>query len=374
MRVPAFIFAAMMFTSLCCSAQDGLGYYHDQNNDFFVFDNGIEHRLEEDPVTNVVSGSDWLAYTDYKQSFMYYYQGDKQLLEENYPNKIVATKTALVYKMQLRLMMCQKGEKKMLSRNAPVFAANDSIVMWQEWPSMDYIVYENGTKSTMITAINSSDMISDYQLGSNIVAYNDLNYHLNIWYKGKTYETQTVRAASYACGHNIVAWIDQYKNTLNIFYDGEQKVISTEIIKEYHVTNDMVTYLDDKDNFFVFYMGGVTKIDSRKPDYYFSRGNVLYYSYNSANMKIVYEGHIYTQNLVDPGSIVASDNGLLFYSDVNQPKYFYKGKVIDRFYVPKPYTMQLNSDLPVFFYSNSIGFLFNGKISEYGIKNNSGSY
>jgi hypothetical protein len=85
----------------------------------------------------------------------------------------------------------------------------------------------------------------------------------------------------------------------------------------------------------------------------------------------VYDGTTYTQNLVDPQSIVCSDNGILFYSDINQPIFFYKGKVYDRFYVPKPYTMQLNSDLPVFRYTNNIGFLFGGKISEYGIKFNS---
>jgi hypothetical protein len=358
--------------SLSCFAQDGIGYYHDQNNDFFVFENGIEHRLEEDPVTDIRSGYDYVAYTDYKQSMMYYYQGYKQLLEENYPNKVVATHTALVYKMQQRLMICQKGEKKMLSRNADMFVAGDSIVMWQALPSMDYMVYENGVTSTMITATNSSNAIHEYKTGSNIIAFNDLNNNLKIYFKGKIYDTETARAASFACGHNIVAWVDQYKNTLNVFYDGEQQVISTDIIKEYQVSNDMVTYVDDKDNFFVFYAGGITKIDSRKPQYYSSRGNILYFSYGS-NLKIVYEGHIYTQNFVDPASVVCSDNGLLFYTDINQPKYFYKGKVTDRFYVPKPYTMHLESDLPVFVYSNNIGFLFDGKVSEFATRHSASS-
>lgn len=349
-------------------AQDGLGYYNDYANNFYVFDKGIERQVEHNPVTDIRVGNNYISYTDSKLSFIYYYNGEKQILEENIPNSVQATPTALVYKMQQRLMICEKGEKKLLSIYADSFYASDSIVIWQDLPSLNYMAYEKGEIKTIIKATSFS-VINDYKIGNNIMAFNDLNFNLKIYFKGKIYDTGNTRIANYDCAHNIVAFVDEYKNTFNVFYNGEFKVLSKEIIKEYHVSNDMVSFADSKDNFFIFYDGTLTKIDSRAPDYFFAKNNIMYYSYNS-ELKIIYEGEIYTESLISQQSIIAGNNSLLFYSNINSPKYFYKGKVIDNFYVEKPYIMELKQDLPVFRYGYSIGFLYNGKIHEYGVRAN----
>ncbi|CAN5416649.1 hypothetical protein BH10BAC1_BH10BAC1_15600 [soil metagenome] len=359
-----FLFAQMS----ALFAQDGLGYYSDYSNNFFVFDKGIERQLETNPVSNIKVGNNYISYQDSKLSFVYYYAGEKQILEENIPNQVQATPTALVYKMQQRLMICEKGEKKMLSRNADAFYASDSIVIWQALPSLDYMCYENGEIKTIVVATNSS-VINDFKIGNNIMAFNDLNYDLKIYYQGKIFESQNNRVASYSCAHNIVAFVDTYKSTFNIFYKGEFKILSKEIIKEYKVSNDLVAFIDAKDNFYIFYDGVLTLIDARRPAYFGSNGNILYYAYDS-ELKIVYGGEIYTQPFVDPISPVAGVNSLLFYQSINQPKYFYKGKVNDRFYVQKPYNMSLTYDLPVFQYNSNIGFLYEGKMFEFGVRTN----
>lgn len=348
--------------------QNGQGYFHDYTNSFYVFDKGIERQAESYPVTKVYSGNDYVAYTDSKLSFVYYYNGYKQVLEENLPNQVIATPVGLVYKMQERLMICSKGEPKQLSRRADTFYASDSIIVWQALPSLDYMAYENGKINTIIKATNSS-VINDYKIANNIMAFNDLNYDLKIYFKGQIYNTDNNRVTNYECGHNIVAFIDEYKSTFNVFYNGSFKIISKEIIKEYIVINDLVAYVDAKDNFYIFYDGAITKIDSRRPDYFGGKGNIFYYSYNS-ELKIVYEGQIYTQSLISKESILAGNNSLLFYTNINSPKYFYKGKVFDRFYVQKPYVWKLNEDLPVFNYNGTIGFLYEGKIHEFAMRSN----
>ncbi len=348
--------------------QNGQGYFHDYTNSFYVFDKGIERQAESYPVTKVYSGNDYVAYTDSKLSFIYYYNGYKQVLEENLPNQVVATPTYLVYKMQERLMICEKGEQKQLAKRSDLFYASDSIVIWQDLPSLDYMAYENGKIKTIIKATTFS-VINDYKIGNNIMAFNDLNYNLRIFFKGEIYETDNTRITSYNCAHNIVAFIDEYKNTFNVFSNGKFKILSKEIIKEYYVSNDMVCFVDSKDNFFIYYDETLTKIDTRAPDYFFAKGNILYYSYNS-ELKIVYEGEIYTQPLVLQQSIIAGNNSLLFYNNINTPKYFYKGIVYDRFYVQKPYTMELKEDLPVFKNNNTVGFFYDGKIHEFSIRAN----
>ena len=131
----------------------------------------------------------------------------------------------------------------------------------------------------------------------------------------------------------------------------------------------MVAYVDAKDNFYIFYDGAITKIDSRSPDFFSGKGNILYYSYNS-ELKIIYEGEIYPLPLVNPKSLILGQNGMLFYININQPQYFYKGKVYDNFYVQRPYTMELKLDLPIFKYNNTIGFWYNAKIHEYPTRSN----
>ncbi len=354
--------------ALLTFSQNGQGYYYDYTNNLYVFDKGIERQVESNRVNSIVSGNNYVAYIDSKLSFVYYYNGEKQVLEENIPNKIVATSTALIYQMQERLMICENGEKKTLARKADSFYASDSIVIWQALPSLDYMAYENGEIKTIVSATNSS-VINDYKVGNNIMAFNDLNNDLKIFFKGKIFGTNNNRVSNYGCGHNIVAFIDEYKNTFNVFYNGEFKIISKDIIKEYIVINDLVAFTDSKDNFYVFYDGTLTKIDSRSPDFFSGKGNVLYYSYNS-ELKIVYQGEIYSDQLIEKQNIQMGENSLLYFSNSNRPKYFYKGKIIDNFYVQKPYTMELANDLPVFKYNGTIGFLYDSKIHEYATRSN----
>ncbi|MBA3971433.1 MAG: hypothetical protein H0X46_04700 [Bacteroidetes bacterium] len=357
---------------ICLSAaiaQNGVGFYYDYTKNFHVFDKGNDIQLESTPVNNIKTGNDYLTYLDQKSSFIYYFDGQKQILEENPPNKTIAIPSAIVYKMEQRLMICEKGQKKLLARNVDFFYADDSIIVWQEIPSKDIKVYENGKVQTMISAI-SSEVINDLKTGKNIIAYNDLNFDLNIFYKGKNYNTEVNRVTNYKCGNGIVAYLDSYKNTFNAFYNGEFKVLSKTIIKNYFVANNMIAFVDANDNFMIFYDGAITKIDSRSPDFFYTQNNILYYSYNS-ELKIIYAGEILTERLIPQQNIIPGYESILFYNTSNIPFYFYKGKVIDNFYVQRPFTVSLNMDLPIFRYGeNTIGFFYNGKIYEYYTRSN----
>ena len=195
-------------------SQNGQGYYHDYNNSFYVFDKGIERQAEVNRVTDIYSGNDYVAYTDSKLSFVYYYNGYQKVLEENFPNKVVATAPALIYKMQERLMICEKGETKQLARRADVFFASDSIVIWQALPSLDYMAYVNGETKIIIKSTNSS-VINDYKINNNIMAFNDLkNQTQSQW--GSKYEYLKKLGDS----NFIEKMKKDYGNTLEITYEG----------------------------------------------------------------------------------------------------------------------------------------------------------
>jgi len=348
-------------------AQDGTGYYFDNTNHLNVFEHGVPHEIASQSVSDPLFGCDYMAYTDEKNSFMLYYASDKRTLEERSPSFAVATDYALVYKTQKRLMICEKGEKKLLSKFAGDVFADDSIVVWQSEFDGSIMAYADGETVTVEPAV-SSQVIRDGKTGVNLFAYNDLNYDFKIYYKGEVHATGGTRVTRYACGKDIVAFQDNFRNNFTVFYKGETKVISEKIVKDFVVCNELVAFVDENDNFFIYYKGRLLKIDTYAPEYFFGKDNILCYSYQS-QLKIVYEGKITVEQNVERQNITAGSNAVLYTTNSGKPAYFYKGRIISNFYVPRPFTKELHNDLPVFTYGdNTIAFLFNEMIFEYGAR------
>ena len=147
-------------------------------------------------------------------------------------------------------------------------------------------------------------------------------------------------------------------------------MISEEIINSYQVCDDMVAFLDANGNFSIYYQGAITKIDSYEPDYYFAQNNIIYYSYHS-ELKIIYDGVIHKDRLIDKNNIVTGINSILYLDVSNRPKYFYEGTTTDRILYKKPDAMWLNRDLPVLLYDgNTIAFFYEGKLYDYSYRAN----
>jgi hypothetical protein len=362
-----FFISMLLFPALAVKAQDGIGYYFDNSNRLNVFDHAVTHELESQSVSDPAMGNDYMAYVDEKRSFILYYGSDKKTLEEIPPALVIPTDYALVYKTQRRLMICEKGEKKLLSKFAGDVFADDSIVVWNSELDGSIMAYSEGEISTVEAAV-SSVAIKEGKTGANIFAYNDLNYDFKIYYKGKSYATEGTRITNYGCGKDIVAFQDNYKNTFNVFYKGETKVISEKIVKQFVVCNELVAFVDENDNFFIYYQDHLVKIDTYAPDYFFGKDNIFCYSYQSL-LKIVYEGKITVEKNIERRNIMLGSNSVLYTTSIDKARYFYKGKVISNFYVQQPFTRELHGDLPVFTYGdNTIAFLFNEQLSEYGAR------
>ncbi|MCW3070112.1 MAG: hypothetical protein JWO44_2 [Bacteroidetes bacterium] len=368
MKCRQLLLFSLLFISISAAqAQDGIGYYFDNTNHLNVFDHGVSHEIASLSVSDPLFGCDYMAYTDEKNSFMLYYASDKLTLEERPPSFAVATDYSLVYKTQKRLMICEKGEKKLLSKFAGDVFADDSIVVWKSEFDGSIMAYSDGEVVTVEPSV-SAQVIRDGKTGVNLFAYNDLNYDFKIYYKGEVNATGGTRITSYACGKDIVAFQDNFRNNFSVFYKGETKVISEKIVKDFVVCNELVAFIDENDNFFIYYQGRLVKIDSYAPEYFFGKDNILCYSYQS-QLKIVYQGKITVENNIDRPNILLGSNSVLYTTSIGKARYFYKGKIISNFYVQQPFTKELRNDLPVFTYGdNTIAFLYNEIIAEYGAR------
>ena len=347
-------------------AQEGLGYYYDYYNHLYVFDKGKNIQLESNRVDSLKIGDDYLSYIDQKSNLRFYSNGETQTIEESVPSIMIATAHALVYKMQLRLMICENGITTKLAASVGNFFAGDDIVTWQALPSLDIMAYENGEIKTIESAI-STNVINGGKAGKNIFAYSDLNFNFKIYFNEKSYDTQASNIRNYKCGKNIVAYIDKFNNTFNVFYNGEIKTISNQLPANYTVADDMVSYIDASENFMVYYKGESIKLESYTPTQYKSSNNIIQYYYQP-DFKIFYGGKTYVVDnfILPPDSIQLGFNSALYLDNNNRAKYFYKGKIVDNFLIEQPKKMRLSRDLPVLKYgNNTIGFFYDGKLYEY---------
>ena len=360
-----FLTSFLLLIILKSFGQDGLGYFYDFNNHFYVFDKGNAIQLESNRVDSIKVGNDYLAYIDKQSNLKVYSNGETKVIEESVPRILVATANALVYKMEQRLMIYQNGKKTQLASWADRFFAGDSIVTWQASPSLDIMAYENAEIKTIEVAI-STKVIKGGRAGKNIFAYSDLNNNFKIYYKGQVIETQAADIRNYKCGRDIVAYIDRFNSTFNVFDKGNIETISTRLPQNYSVSENMISYLDADNNFMVYFNGESIKIESFEPNFYQAKNNVIVY-YNNPELKLFYEGKVYTlEKITEQKNIVIGVSSALYMDNAGRAKYFYKGKVVENFLIEKPLKIDLYRDLPVLTYgNNTVGFLYNGKLYEY---------
>lgn len=346
-------------------SQEGMGYFYDTFNRFTVFDKGSIHELESTQVDSVRVGDDYLAYIDRQGNLKVYSNGEVKVIEESIPNTMVATAHALVYKMEQRLMIYQNGKKKQLASWAERFFAGDSIVVWLARPSLDILVYENYEIKTIETSV-VAQAIKNGRAGRNIFGYSDLNNDFKVYYRGQIIETPASDIRNYRCGRGIIAFIDRFNNSFNVFENGEVKTIMNAIPKSYSVSDNIISYFDIDNNFMVYYNGQSTKLESYDPVILPSKGNMLIYYYEP-ELKLFYDGKLHVlEKFIDQQSIVTGINSLVYLDNANRAKYFYKGKLYDNFLFDKPKKIELYRDLPAFTYgNNTIGFFYNGKMYEY---------
>lgn len=357
----------LLVAVLASFAQDGLGYFYDYNHRFNVFDKGNTHQLEVGTVDSIKVGNDYLAYIDKQSNLKVYRNGETKIIEEVAPAILVATAHALVYKMEQRLMIYQNGEKKQLASWVDRFFAGDSIVTWQVLPGLDIMAYQNGEIKTVEAAV-STKVIKGGRAGKNIFAYTDLNNNFKIYYNGEVHETEASDIRNYKCGRGIVAYIDRFNSTFNVYNQGDIKIITNTLPKKYTVSDNVISYFDSENNFMVYYNGESTKLESYEPTFYQAKDNVIVYYYKP-ELKVFYEGKVYIlEKIIQQKDIVIGVNSALYIDDAKRVKCFYKGKIYDNILTNQSLKIDLYRDLPVLTYGNTIGFFYNGKLYEYGTR------
>ncbi len=346
-------------------AQEGLGYYYDYYNHFYVFDHGKNIQLESNPVDSIRAGNDYLAYISQGGDLKVYYNGEVITIEENIPNEMIASANALVYKMQKRLMIFERGEKQELSPWAQNYSVSDNMVTWQEVTNLNIMTYQNGEIKTIESGF-SVKAINANKTSKNVFAYSDMNNEFKVFFNNEVFDSQLNNIRNFKCGLNTVAFLDRFNNAFIVFYDGAYYTLSDRLPKSYTVADNAVFYTDANDNLMLYYAGKLVQLETFLPSFQRTKDNIIAY-YNDPELKVVYAGQKITlDKFSGQPNLILGPNSALYLDNNNRPKYFYKGKLYENFLNEPVRELYLYRDLPFFKYgNNTVGFYYEGKMYEF---------
>jgi len=346
-------------------SQNGIASFISPINEFTVFDKGTTLVLERTKVDSIRVGDNYLAYVDALANLKVYYNGEVHTIENVFPNRVVGTSQALVYKMQNRLMVFENGQKLQLAKWTNQFWIGEEIVVWIDLPSYDIMAYSKGS---IYTIEKSADLkiIKEFKIGRNIFVYNDLNNHLKVFYEGNVYNSNTSNIVEFKCAKNIMAYYDEFYNEFKVFYKGQFKTICTFKPKEYEVSDDQVVYIDINDYFMIYYNDSTTKLLSYHPNYYSTANSILFYNY-LLEYFVFYKGTVYSiEKFIPQKNVLIGFNSLLYLDNRNRVKCFIDGKTYESILLEKLKKKSLLRDLPVFnFGNNNIAFFYEGQVYKY---------
>jgi hypothetical protein len=135
--------------------------------------------------------------------------------------------------------------------------------------------------------------VKSFKAGDNILAYNNNEGFLKIYYNGLVLNTEASQSTRYKAGANTVAFVNDATQEFKVFYKGNIMPLDNLPPKSFTVANDMVAYVDNDGSFKVFYQGKITELASFVPTFFKAVENILVYGDN-ANFKVFYKGTVYT--------------------------------------------------------------------------------
>jgi hypothetical protein len=188
--------------------------------------------------------------------------------------------------------------------------------------------------------------------GDNILAYVNHIGQFRVYYHGNQIDIDSYAPISAQAGANTVAFIDNY-NFLKVFWKDEiyelvnlpvinclsantnnNALISswcngpvvTDVQTEmpvFRTGDDIVAYIDDVDDFYVFSKGVIVALEDQAPQQYQVVDNLLWYIDANGFLKVFCNGELTLVETYAPQRIKA-DNNVIAYTDLdNRLKVFY---------------------------------------------------
>lgn len=247
-----FVFGLMGFS---VSAQT-IAAYVNFRNQFVVFDDGESKIIEQLPPKSFKVGPDYLAYIDNVDNLKVYYKGVVELIDPGVIINYYAGDDYLVFEKYQQIKVWHDGHLKNLGNNITAYLASDSIVAFYDQNYKNFHIYYGDQEFDLGDGLVDVP-INDYKIGNNIFAFID-TYQMTftVFYQNEFIDlSRVIRTVDYQVDADIVAYVDDETNNFKAFYKGDIYDLETLAPKMYKTGRGMVAYVNQNEEFIVFYNG-----------------------------------------------------------------------------------------------------------------------
>ncbi|HRP89060.1 MAG TPA: hypothetical protein PKX92_03380 [Edaphocola sp.] len=346
MKAAYFFFGLLLLTSFSIQAQPLSAFVNFQNQ-FQVWDNTIERKIESLVPVKYDIGRIAIPYIDNNSNFKIYYKGGVQQLNEGFTNDFVPTDNLVAYRNQNILHVWEQGKVTKLSNYVTNYAVGDSLVLFYDNIYSTYKAYYQGNVfdiETFLAARNisnsngkaifdgqsiASGQLPVLKVSDNIAAFINYAERFKIFYHGQLLEQEQYLVANFDVGRNTVAYVDA-NQAFKIFHEGKTEEIEALSPSSYKTGDDIVAYVSNDGYFKIYYQGEALEVGYFTPDEYLVADNIVAFKDAGGYFKVFYKGKIYTLDAFYPNnSYKLSYNSLAYVSNNGMIRMFSDGNVYD---------------------------------------------
>jgi hypothetical protein len=313
---------------LVCSklAAQQLAAYHDNQQRFYVFDDGRSIQAEYLPARSFSIGGQCLLYTDSRNHLKMYYRGEISTLEVSSPNRFEALDYLAVYNIGGIVKIIENGRVTTVSTNAIQYQPQDSLVTFYDANRELLAVFYKGSIHILEDGL-AGRTISGFQSGDNLVAYvSSRTRDFKIFYRGSNQVIEPFLSGGFfKAGRDIVAYVNLSDLKFRVFYKGEVFLAEEFRPESWQVGDGIAAYVDNTGSFKLFEEGETVTISSFAPDFYQVRNRLVIYG-EQGYLKVWYNNRSYTLETYIPDDWKAEWNTIV-YRDLNRNvKIFSRGE------------------------------------------------
>jgi hypothetical protein len=308
---------SMLVIGVCSLRAQQLAAFHDNQDRFYIFDDGKTLQAEYLPVKDFSVGGRCILYTDNRNNLKMYYQGAISTLEVNPVDHYQALDYLAVYSIGGIVKIIENGKVTTITTQAIKYQAEDSLVTFYDASRQLLAAYyknqihmlEDGLVGRPSNFFHSAD---------NLVAYiSSRTGELKVFCHGQIQAIEPfVPAASFKTGRDIVAYVSPTEQKFKVFYQGESYVLEDFPPQSYQVGDDMLAYVDNTGSFKVFREGETLEISSFAPDFYKVRNKLILYG-EQGYFKTWYNNDPFLLETYIPSDWKAEWNTIVYY-DLNR--------------------------------------------------------
>ncbi len=242
-----------------------------------------------------------------------------------------------------RLKVYYRGKVYAVTDNTPNYYMTDNWFLYQNF-NVVKVMYDNAFRTLELQFTPGADSL--YYSDSVIVWQNDLG-ELNAFYQGQTQMLERgaeIRRAK--IGPNIFAYMDQ-GNNFKVFYGGQLQVLESYEPSSYAVNQDMLVYFDQYNNLKIFHDGVMDETSTPAPAEYRLGHDFLAYISTLKQLVVYYKGEetVLMEDrpvkwVVRKNMMVWTDKGNNFWAWYNGKKYW-----LERY---APTSFKVNNDIVVY--------------------------